>query len=318
MTVLGHCLVFSGFVESRAFAVIYAFHMPYFFFLSGYLYKKKVSCEYISSKVKTLLVPVIIYQSIKLVFYGILFSLRLQDKYYYISFDGYWFLTTLLYITIMYYAVDLIAERGEDERIKHLIRVSSVIILLVLGLIYPASISDQPNQTIATAFVGYFFYVFGFYIRKYEYHRKRIEQRLCTGFVGLFLLAILIVTVRANTRTIDMYTSRYSITWIFLAHALLGTVGMYYVTVMINTNRLLEFFGKNSITVLLMHTPIVKAIPPALRISGASNWMILAITTFLSIFISCTAIAIFNRYMPFMAGRLCWEDLYGSRKTMKT
>lgn len=69
LTVLGHCLAYAGLTGTRAFATIYAFHMPFFFFMSGYLYKRKEATSYFAGKISRLLLPIAIYQGLNLFIY---------------------------------------------------------------------------------------------------------------------------------------------------------------------------------------------------------------------------------------------------------
>lgn len=167
LTVIGHTLVFSGFVESRAFATIYAFHMPFFFFLSGYLYKRKPSNVFLSGKVKNLLFPILIYQSLNILLYFITWCFGKTAYYGKVSFGGFWFVLTLLFITVMHYVVETVIEKLRIGALsKNVVFAFNGILFLILGLIYSKSISDKPNQPIATAFVGYFFFDFGMIYRR--------------------------------------------------------------------------------------------------------------------------------------------------------
>ena len=130
LTVFGHTLVFSGFVESRAFATIYAFHMPFFFFLSGYLYKRKPSKAFLSGKVKNLLFPILIYQSLNILMYFITWCFGKTAYYGKISFGGFWFVLTLLFITVIHFFVETVIER---LRIGSL---SKNVVFAIIGIIF--------------------------------------------------------------------------------------------------------------------------------------------------------------------------------------
>ena len=311
LTVIGHCLVFSGFVGSRAFAVIYAFHMPLFFFLSGYVYKKKTPTVFFADKIRSLLFPVILYQSINLCMYGILFLIHKTGGYSTISFGGFWFLLTLLYVSVMYYAVDLLTVRIKNEKAQHIVRILTSVFFLGVGLVYAREISDTYNQPIATAFVGYFFYILGVYTRIWEQNPRHAVSKYVCGGIGIVLLIALTITIRANSRTVDMNTSRYAREWIFLPHAMMGIFGTYLLSVMISKNRILEFFGRNSLIVLLIHIPVSKTVPIIKDYLGCSNWVVLIVNTVLSIMLSWFAIKVFEKYLPFLAGKVKWDELYG-------
>lgn len=321
LTVIGHTLVFSGFVGTKAFATIYAFHMPFFFFLSGYLHKRKEPNVYLSGKVKNLLFPVLLYESINILLYFITWCLRRTEYYERIKFGGFWFILTLLFITVMFYVVETILERIHKDYKKIFISLLIGILFLIIGLIYSKSISDQPNQPIATAFIGYFFYTFGYTYNKSTnlLRRKNVNwvMRIIALLVGFGLLVLLYVTSKMNSCTVDMNTSRYGKLLIFVLHALMGIIGLYLISWAIQKNRVFQFFGRNSLVILLIHIPVSKTLPAICRVFALPSSLILIINTVFSIAISAFAVWLFNKYVPIMAGRFNWETLSDKTKLEK-
>lgn len=311
LTVIGHTLVFSGFVETKAFATIYAFHMPFFFFLSGYLYKRKAATAYLSGKVKSLLFPFLLYQSLNIVLYFITWCIRRTIFYDKIKFGGFWFILTLLFISVMHYIIDTIISRSKvKESIKIILLMVIGFAFLGFGLIYSKSISDQPNQPIATAFVGYFFYELGFVYKTAVSKIRTNTQnggRVCALIIGMGLLTLLYFTSKINICTVDMNTSRYGISYIFVFQALMGIAGLYLVSWAIQKNRIIQFFGRNSLVILLIHIPISKSLPTICRFFALSNIVTFMINTVLSIAISAFAVWLFNKYIPIFTGRFNWE-----------
>ena len=64
LVVLGHCLPFSFLFLKR---LIYLFHLPLFFMISGYLYQEKCSLqpwEYIGTRLQSYLKAYVMYGSI--------------------------------------------------------------------------------------------------------------------------------------------------------------------------------------------------------------------------------------------------------------
>lgn len=324
LTVFGHTLVFSGFVESRAFATIYAFHMPFFFFLSGYLYKRKPSKAFLSGKVKNLLFPILIYQSLNILMYFITWCFGKTAYYGKISFGGFWFVLTLLFITVIHFFVETVIERLRIGSLsKNVVFAIIGIIFLALGLIYSKSISDKPNQPIATAFVGYFFFDFGMlYKRATEGFRTKVLNwgvRLCAFILGCGLLTALYFTSKMNECTVDMNTSRYGTLHIFVIQAIIGIAGLYLISWAINKNKMLQFFGRNSLVILMIHIPISKLVPFVCErlISSHTHAITLLINTVLSIVISAFMVWLFNKYLPIMTGKFNWEIKNDGEKISK-
>lgn len=59
LVILGHMVNDAKPIESEIFTLIYSFHMPFFFFISGYLFRVKESqfCQFVWNKTKSIIVP---------------------------------------------------------------------------------------------------------------------------------------------------------------------------------------------------------------------------------------------------------------------
>ena len=318
LVVFGHALVFSGYVESLMFATIYSFHMPFFFFISGYLYKRKDANSYFSSKIKTLLFPVLVYQSINLFLYFLTWCCGKTKLYKKISFGGFWFIITLLFIVVMHYVFDtIISNRITKPKMKILILIFISFVFLLTGLIYASSISDQPNQPIATAFVGLFFYELGVILNCASNTPKKgysTVTRIVAFVIGVSLLVVLYFTSKINSVTVDMNTSRYGKVWIFVSQAIIEIAGLYLVSLGILKNKILQYLGRNSLVILMIHIPITKFTPYVVRNFEINKSITLLICTSLSIGISLLAAWLFEKHIPILAGKYIWEKNDGKEQ----
>ena len=138
-------LVILGHIPTQKYLdiIIYAFHMPLFFLMSGYLIKvKDISFrEYVIKKFKTLIVPLIIYSGIIIFFNLLFYCMILHNESYQSTMNRIigivvqmksgiyssclWFLPCLFVAQLILYPI---IRRGED---KHLI--VFIVILLVVG-----------------------------------------------------------------------------------------------------------------------------------------------------------------------------------------
>ena len=128
LVVLGHCIQFgsgSSFLDSKSFfdntifKIIYSFHMPLFMLISGYLFhfsiEKHSFGENITIRIKTLIIPIITWQTIWLL---IIEFDSLTDScasyYFYTYLNTLWFLTSvfinsiIVLITLYYYILSLL------------------------------------------------------------------------------------------------------------------------------------------------------------------------------------------------------------------
>lgn len=257
LVVLGHSLAYE--CHNRLFFMIYSFHMPLFFFLSGFVFKSKDSASYFSGKVKTLLVPLVCFQALNIFTYDILLFLGLEEHHGIIAFGGFWFLGTLLFVSCLYY----ILSEKVFSNFKH----SNIVILLsaaltmTFGLIYAQGISDQSNQIIATSFVAYSFYAVGHICSTPQKLMSLVLSnskifRLLATIIGLLLFALLAYLVGFTDRNVDMNTSRYGDSFFFILNALVGIFATMFICIGFFKNRILEFFGKNSLMIFLIHIPL--------------------------------------------------------------
>lgn len=80
LVVVGHCTI-----GTSLFNFIYQFHMPFFFFLSGTLYKNEYDTKpllFIKKKLKGLYIPYIKYSAILIIAYSIYYYAIYHAFYY--------------------------------------------------------------------------------------------------------------------------------------------------------------------------------------------------------------------------------------------
>ncbi|MBM7661608.1 fucose 4-O-acetylase-like acetyltransferase [Bacillus mesophilus] len=113
---IGIILVVLGHSIPQIAIYIYWFHMPLFFFLSGYLHKQKG--DFVSKKVASLLVPYVVYlltlTLVRYLHYGVPSVKRIQLDMERFIFGGqelggfytvFWYITCLLFTSILFYVL---------------------------------------------------------------------------------------------------------------------------------------------------------------------------------------------------------------------
>lgn len=196
---------------------IHAFHMPMFFFISGYFYKSsayKIG-EYACKKAKTLLIPY--------------FSFGLAHYFVYILFDGLsikpllhlmtintdglpiagalWFLTALFFTDMIYYFLDKWNVRW-----------------LILPLVLIGSFSDQilPYAlpwALSASFVGLGLYWFGEMTKKYE---SRLQYLLNMNWWQILIAGMITTALIFVNGYINMREGRYAFLPLFWINAILS------------------------------------------------------------------------------------------------
>lgn len=304
IVVLGHCLVFAGLWSSNLFWYIYAFHMPFWFVLSGMLYKKKDWASFITGKVSSLIIPFVSYFVLNMLIYALLTIFGATQYYYHCSFGAFWFLITLFIIVITHYYLDEFLYSKCSK--PFLLQAFVAICTLLLGLNYSRYIADQPNQPVATACVGYAYFILGLSLKRVGIvPPKKSAYRIGYIIAGILLSIVLLFTAKHNgTNNIDMNTSRYLNKFMFVMNSLLGIVSFILLSIGISRNKILQDFGRNSLSIMMIHIPVCKSFLFVGAYLGVHGYIPATLAVIISFIISYIAIAIFNKYCPFMLGKI--------------
>lgn len=159
LVIIGHLIQFnfqSG-INNRLFDIIYSFHMPLFFFISGYARSistknpltKSDLFKTIYHKFQALIIPSIVWTILIPHF----FSYKYDFKFTGIS--GYWFLNILFVIAVVWDIFLYIECKKSLSKYLYVIMIVGIIVLFVLG------VKHIP--------ISYFLmYVFGYYFHKYN------------------------------------------------------------------------------------------------------------------------------------------------------
>ena len=311
LVILGHCMAYG--CQYQVFRCIYSFHMPLFFILSGYVFHSKEMTSFFSGKIKTLLLPVIFFQTLNIISYVVLYGSGyiiekdLTSYHHFISFGGFWFVITLLYVSSLYYVIyEKIAYRFNT---KHLFMFCIALFFLLMGLIYAPHIADKPNEPIATTMTAFFFYTCGSVVKQFfQFLNTTWKSRLSVGCIGFALLALCFYLNGFSDRNVDYNTSRYIKSLPFVINALLGSFAVFGISFAISKAKIIEWYGKNSLLLLFVHIPIWKSFDTVLvrmtDLQGGEK----SLTVFIiSLLLGTLGVWLINRYIPWMIGTINFE-----------
>ena len=133
LLIIGHCL--SG-KSTMLTNFLYSFHMPLFFFCSGFLYKKRSIKNVLFKSFFRLIIPCLICFALSFIVLAILsfvntgYNNQLIEIF---SFSGIWYLVALFFISILFSLLDQIETKQKWQ--KHVIISSVVILLFLFGLL---------------------------------------------------------------------------------------------------------------------------------------------------------------------------------------
>lgn len=235
-----------------------AFHMPMFFIISGYLYKKpdhigKTICR----KEKNLLIP---YLSFAFFHMAISCVLKLREgisvvssikNYCYHIFlynhegmpicGAIWFLTALFFLDVIYYLIDLI----KNDYCK----LGTVIGLSAIGVLIPFFGYRLP-LSLDVSLMGTGLYYIGNKGRKL-FEKVNLKANIWVGFVGLTIGSLLVFL----NSTVNVRLATYGNIVLYYFNAVLLTFSLYNIAFAISKqnnviSKELCFIGTNSLVYL--------------------------------------------------------------------
>lgn len=216
------CVIFAHLEEVYLKAPIYTFHMPLFFFLSGYLFSTKSSFpEFLKNKCKHILIPYACLGSI-LVAFDIWWQQRTSFSFNwgYVQYQIMQFLTNKRFLTLWYLAcmfflnllMYAIVRFIKNEKIQAVV----VLILAIAGFWYAENVGQALFWNIDVCFTALPFFYVGYICRKKQVMDKMFELKAVWKWL-LFVLLIVIngvcLTINQNVKgeTLEMFFNQYGI-----------------------------------------------------------------------------------------------------------
>lgn len=235
---------------------LYSFHMPLFFFISGWLYKEKNFEQgffaFALKKSRRLLVPYFVFLVLNFL-YWILVERHFR------SFDQgpLWFLPILLIVECIVAILVKYLGKNNGQFV-----VALFVLLIGFLCIGKAGIEfDGVIGWIVRCYNGIFWYYVGFWLSRHC--REQIEALSARKvFNGLFVLTCFILNILSgcNNGRVDMYANRFNNIFLYVFAALSGIFFCMGISALIRRNKALEYMGKNSLIIMCTHEPIKRAV----------------------------------------------------------
>lgn len=271
--VSGHCgLSFFGITP-------YAFHMPFFFFISGYLYTEKNNIAYFLSKVKKLLLPLYIYVISYSIVYYVAVKLGLYPKTHInwlqsITINPFlnahnipftiplWFISCLFLSSLLF---QLFFKTCKGN--SYLIFIIGIVCILLL-IHVPGG--DNKYAYLARTFIAFSWICLG-------YSFRRVIRQLSTSqWLAFALTGFSASCIFASTMSFEMLWNNYFGT--FLSPLAFGVFGSIVLTTFSrNITGPLQFFlaslGRESLHIMANHLFVFFLLDMIfIACSGDSSW----------------------------------------------
>lgn len=256
LVILGHILTDKNILLK----FIYAFHMPLFFIIAGYVYneekyKKYTILDFFKKKFKSYIIPYFRMACICLIIFGVILNYRengIGNIFYnqlitYVKGIVYskcylettpncspiWFLTCLFCIEVIFYFIYKYVKK------KYI----PVIICFILGVILnKIGIINLPWNLDIALFALPFMY-FGLLMNKYNF-LNNYKHPYTILFLVIFLLSVCFnTTINFNSRHLG------NVIFTYLGAISMSLIVLYY-SKYLEKSKILKFFGKNTMFII--------------------------------------------------------------------
>lgn len=262
LMVVGHsgCPTFLG-------EYIYQFHMPCFFFISGFLLKDKYlnnMATFVKRRFKGLWWPFVKWSVIFLLLHNVLTSLHIYNSSYTLTdmayklfhivtmtgseqlLGGYWFLKELLYASVISIItlklLHTIPDRKEGKEFQNGIILTLIFLVLAYILsIVPFKIPTIGSKTMLAT---------SFYLAGYSFHHAtNTQSNLLFGILSLITVFIITFFFTGTMESTDVSIIVYFIV------AMMGTIGIINIAGNIKgrAQNVLNYVGDKTLYLLTFH-----------------------------------------------------------------
>lgn len=265
--------------------LIVAFHMPLFFFFSGFCLKDKhfqTPQLFVWKRIKGIYWPYVKYSLLFLVLHNFLFDLNFYSEKYgyngivshlYTSTEfkeramniiinmtqhdqllgGYWFLNALFYASIYSFAMLWVLKRISIWLRCSYVTLCCVGLVMTLVLLL---LSNQLNKTFTIFLIGpRVFLASMFYLLGHIFRQMNMKGVMGTKVLALFIVFILLALIGMD----GMSYVRYNSTILLIPYIIGGLLGTWILYSVVNlirgevVKKLLVYAGNNSMTILTWH-----------------------------------------------------------------
>ncbi|MGB9132259.1 MAG: acyltransferase family protein [Methanosarcina sp.] len=330
---------------------IFSFHMPLFFFISGFVFDfgkyAESASNFVKGRFKSLIVPYFCFAVITCLFYFLLDELytpgvRSIEFFENSMFHGIshilvgfgpaisynpplWFLTCLFITELLFYGL---AKKyyGESRRLVLWITVSGII-----GYLYSVYVSFRIPWNVDVALAAIVFYGAGNLFRRFVETKKdlgitekfsRVENFIFVPFILLNLLYLGYLLKFPTEDKINMNVLQYGGFVSFYLLAFSGIFTYVYLFKKIGSSKVLEYYGRNSLIILALHFPLKDVLTKLVAIVLGVNTeyfyynagFALGLTV-LNLILLVPVIYVINNYFPFLLGKKGSHKSFGGMKT---
>ncbi len=269
LVILGHVLL-MGFNLGHALLtqIIYSFHMPLFFFISGYVaYNNRELClrREMINKTMTLVVPASLFYATFAIIHDVTYNTVMNRGGG--IFMGYWFTFVLFEFFMVYYLAYLIGRYTTDAVMTTVLVISSIVCAVMVGFGYVDGTANIIKCFEGVRFTEFLqFFVFGIICKKYNAKfLKIVKEDWFTGVCLLLLLATMTIFFKKFISPYGalMWMVRTTIPYlaILLSFSLFYYYENFFQSDYSKWSRGMRFIGRRTLDIYFIHYFFIPNMP---------------------------------------------------------
>lgn len=329
LVVLGH----ATFVNEKIITYIFSFHMPLFFIVSGILmnltYKEDLTIQtFLTKKLRSIGVPYLCFSICYTIidFLSVYFKqISLQDlkinAVCTISLAGsgpLWFLPTLFFAELVLF---VLVKKFKTNKLIGVTGIACGIVGLIGCFVFRPVFESNKSNLLTMFFMNFvvvilrsmlcqIFLVPGSLLASLlkKFNKKNAFSPIQL-IIGIILLAIDFPLSLMNVN-IDLHNLNYGNPLLFIICAYLGTIGLYLICNNIPSIKLIEFWGKNSLVIMITHLNFyylfvgnLLAVRVNQYVTHAKSYIFLFNIMWVAMLLSSLTALLINKFTPWMIGK---------------
>ena len=297
---------------------LYSFHMPLFFIISGCLLnltnKKRTLKEFIIKKIPSLLLP---YLSFAIINYFFLMAVAWKGNYLTLQLaidhiiyifklcgrSAIWFLPCIFISEVSFKLIN-------DNISNFVIKISIIIVIFII----PFFLKAQPDTLLlvlsrsctAIGFIAAGNYLFN------------IITKINLSSLQLVLIFSTNILLTYINGAVDLFELKFNNPVYYTLNSIIGSLAIIFLSKKLNENKILDYYGKNSLIVMGTHIMLIsvynvtllKIFNSYIPTFYSYTHPIIALITIISF--ECGVIYFFNTYLGFLLGKYKKKQAYAN------
>ena len=299
--------------------IIYSFHMPLFFILSGMVnkYRDNYTADdfknFLLKKFTVLYTPYIAFALIysRFSFRNLLFILygTRETLIYSDCLTSLWFLPVMLIASVLVETVHIVSVKFSINR--YLCNFIFMILFSGIGFLMPHYQKYGNPFGLDIAFIASALMLAGHFLS--TYFNSEFSRKISVSFLNLIVSSVLFAVTTGFNHTdvgyVLMANAVYGNYLWFSVTALAGSIAVIAIARLVEMikcrKKLILYIGQNTLGIFVVHKPFVELFRKiALRAGIDSNNIVtVIINSVITLIISVVIVFALNRYVPFLFGR---------------